>query len=39
MINIYVTLVKAGRRTLDQVPAHLREEVKKMLEEENEKAE
>ncbi|MDU7505005.1 MAG: CD1375 family protein [Clostridia bacterium] len=39
MIHIYVTLVKAGRRTLDQVPAHLREEVKKMLEEENEKAE
>lgn len=39
MIHIYVTLIKAGRRTLDQVPAHLREEVKKMLEEENEKAE
>ena len=39
MIHIYVTLVKAGRRTIDQVPAHLREEVQKMLEEENEKAE
>lgn len=39
MIYIYVTLVKAGRRTLDQVPAHLREEVKKMLEAENENAE
>lgn len=38
MIHIYVTLIKAGRRTLDQVPAHLREEVKKMLEEENEQA-
>ncbi|MDU7245715.1 MAG: CD1375 family protein [Clostridiales bacterium] len=38
MIHIYVTLVKAGRRTLDQVPAHLREEVKKMLDEENAKA-
>ncbi|MFM9413354.1 CD1375 family protein [Peptococcus simiae] len=39
MIYIYATLVKAGRRTLDQVPAHLREEVKKLLEEENDKAE
>lgn len=38
MIHIYVTLVKAGRRTLDQVPAHLREEVKKMLDAENAKA-
>jgi len=28
---IYYNLVKAGRRTIDQVPANLREEVQAML--------
>lgn len=32
MVGIYVTLVKAGKRTLDSVPETLRAEVKKALE-------
>ncbi|WP_267459302.1 CD1375 family protein [Brevibacillus composti] len=31
MALIYYNLVKAGRRTIDQVPANLREEVQAML--------
>ncbi|MED4749965.1 CD1375 family protein [Brevibacillus choshinensis] len=35
MSTIYYNLVKAGRRTIDQVPANLREEVQAMLDAEN----
>ncbi|MGN7470513.1 CD1375 family protein [Brevibacillus sp. SAFN-007a] len=31
MTQIYYNLVKAGRRTIDQVPENLREEVQAML--------
>lgn len=34
MVKIYVDLIKAGRRTLDDVPAPLREAVRKALEDE-----
>lgn len=33
MINVYVSLVRAGRRTLDQVPANLRAAVEAALNE------
>lgn len=32
MAKIYVMLIKAGRRTLEDVPSHLKEEVTKLLE-------
>ncbi|MED4783812.1 CD1375 family protein [Brevibacillus choshinensis] len=35
MITIYYNLVKAGRRTIDQVPANLQEEVRAMINAEN----
>ncbi|MED4583870.1 CD1375 family protein [Brevibacillus choshinensis] len=35
MITIYYNLVKAGRRTIDQVPAKLQEEVRAMINAEN----
>jgi hypothetical protein len=31
-VNIYANLVRAGRKTIDDVPAKLREEVEKLLE-------
>lgn len=31
MVKIYYELVKAGKRTIQQVPTHLREEVQTML--------
>ncbi|WP_371736932.1 CD1375 family protein [Brevibacillus sp. HD1.4A] len=31
MAAIYYSLIKAGRREMEQVPAHLREEVQAML--------
>lgn len=34
MVELYVKLIKAGRRTIDQVPEQLREEVRKALENE-----
>ena len=34
MLELYVTLVKAGIRTIDSVPAALREKVKAAIEEE-----
>lgn len=34
MVQIYVDLIKAGKRTLDEVPAKIRDAVKKALEEE-----
>ena len=34
MIKIYVALIKKGIKTLDDVPAQIREEVRKVLEEE-----
>lgn len=33
MVQIYVDLIKAGKRTLDEVPAKIRDAVKKALEE------
>lgn len=33
MTKIYVSLIKKGLKTIDDVPAQLREEVKKLLEE------
>lgn len=33
MAKIYASLVKKGLKTIDDVPAQLREEVKKLLEE------
>lgn len=33
MAKIYVSLIKKGLKTVDDVPAQLREEVKKLLEE------
>lgn len=33
MVQIYVDLIKAGKRTIDQVPSKIREAVKKALEE------
>lgn len=35
MATIYYNLVIAGRRTIDQVPANLREEVQAMIDAEN----
>jgi hypothetical protein len=32
MAKIYAELIKKGLKTIDQVPANLREEVKKLLE-------
>nr|DAX94047.1 MAG TPA: hypothetical protein [Caudoviricetes sp.] len=32
MVDLYVTLIKAGRKTIDDVPAKYREAVKKALE-------
>ena len=34
MVELYVKLIKAGRRTIDQVPEQLREEVRQALENE-----
>lgn len=34
MVELYVKLIKAGKRTLEQVPEQLREEVRKALENE-----
>lgn len=31
MVRIYYELVKAGKRTMQQVPTHLREEVQTLL--------
>ena len=36
MAKLYYNLIKAGKKTLDDVPLRWREEVKKMLEAENE---
>lgn len=33
MAKIYISLIKKGLKTIDDVPAQLREEVKKLLEE------
>ncbi len=33
MAKIYVSLIKKGLKTIEDVPAQLREEVKKLLEE------
>ena len=35
MIKIYVELIKKGKRTIDQVPASIREAVKSALEAES----
>lgn len=35
MTFIYYNLVKSGRRTIDQVPVNLRQEVQAMLDAEN----
>lgn len=32
MVKIYVALIKKGIKTIDDVPAHIREEVSKWLE-------
>lgn len=34
MVKVYVSLVKKGIKALDEVPAQIREQVKKALEEE-----
>lgn len=34
MAELYATLIKAGRRTIEQVPAKLRDEVEALLESE-----
>lgn len=31
MVNVYVTLVKNGKRTIEQVPASVREQVREIL--------
>lgn len=36
MVNVYVTLIHAGKRTLEQVPIIIREDVRKALEESEE---
>lgn len=36
MAKLYFNLIKAGKKTLDDVPLKWRDEVKKMLEAENE---
>lgn len=36
MAKLYFNLIKAGKKTLDDVPLKWREEVRKMLEAENE---
>ena len=36
MAKLYFNLIKANKKTLDDVPLKWREEVRKMLEEENE---
>ncbi len=36
MAKLYYNLIKAGKKTLDDVPLKWREEVRKMLEAENE---
>ena len=36
MAKIYYNLIKAGKKTIDDVPLKWREEVRKMLEGENE---
>lgn len=36
MAKLYFNLIKAGKKTIDDVPMKWREEVKKMLEAENE---
>lgn len=32
MVELYVKLIEAGRRTIDKVPEQIREQVKKALE-------
>lgn len=34
MVQVYVSLIKKGKKTLEQVPEIIREEVRKALEEE-----
>ncbi len=34
MVKVYVELIKKGKRTIEQVPETIREEVRKALEEE-----
>lgn len=34
MVAVYVYLIKMGKRTIDTIPKHLRDEVKKALENE-----
>lgn len=36
MAKIYATLIRKGIKTIDDVPAHLKDAVKQILEEENE---
>ena len=36
MAKVYYNLIKAGKKTIDDVPLKWREEVRKMLEAENE---
>lgn len=38
MVQVYLNLIRRGRKTLDDVPAHLRAEVQALLEAENEQA-
>lgn len=34
MVQVYVDLIKKGKRTIDQVPEKIREDVRKALEDE-----
>lgn len=34
IIKVYIALVKSGRRTIDEVPKNIREDVQKLLESE-----
>lgn len=34
MVQVYVDLIKKGKRTIDQVPEKIREDVRKVLEDE-----
>ena len=34
MVELYVSLILKGKRTIDQVPVRIREEVKELLKEE-----
>lgn len=35
MVKIYVNLIRKGLKTIDEVPANIREAVREMLEQEN----